>query len=424
LLYNNSWRGGVNDCKMKLKDINYVPVLNGSVLNCALREDLFIDGKRPTFYTKDGIFKHNVFLINPYHHDDLFKRIKDKGLLLDDSVVLSDSGGLQEITLNKVKNSPEEVFKWQQEHTHIGFSVDSLPFITPKDGTNKPGSFGGWLFDSKGFIKHAEKSRDNIQVTKRFRDKSKYPHFNFFGIIQGRNYNEYLKWYNVIRDDAYLDGYCVKAPNVNPITLAETCVFVMNNINKPVHFLGIGNLSRSIVIYYANKHIKQPITFDSSSYDIGTQYRSYLLPFMMNRKLRFVSEHNLGEDSEVHNKNDIVYFDNANDICDCVACRLIGDKLGSMIKTNHPALGGLISVHNLILNIRWNNYVKGIVNHPAKLKEFVQYNFEPSLADKIMKAFNIIDLTVERGHDYALQIYKDEMVQNKEGGKQSGIFDF
>lgn len=408
---------------MKLEKINYVPVLNGSVLNCALREDLFIDGKRATFYTKDGIFKHKVYLINPFHHAELFEKIKEKNLLIDDGTILADSGGLQEITLNQKKMTPEEVFKWQQKNTHIGFSVDSLPFITPKDGTNKPGSFGGWIFDKAGFNKHAEKSGNNIQVTKKHRDKDQFPNFNFYGIIQGRNYNEYLRWLEIIRDDAYLDGYCVKAPNVNPMTLAETCIFVINNISKPVHFLGIGNLSRSIVIYYANKHIKSPITFDSSSYDIGTQYRSYLLPFMMNRKLRFVSEHNLGEDSQVHNKNDIVYFEDASKICDCVVCRSIGDKLGSMIKNNHPALGGLISVHNLILNIRWNNYVKGIVNHPNKLKEFVQYNFEPSLADKILKAFDMIDLAVEKGHDFALQKYKDHMVQNKEGGNQKTIFE-
>jgi len=409
---------------MKLDKITYVPVLNGSVLNCALRDDLFIDGKRATFYTKDGIFKHPTYLINPFHHADIFVKIKKQNLLLDDSIVLADSGGLQEITLNEIKYTPEETFKWQQENSNIGFSVDAMPFITPKDGTNRPGSFGGWIFDIKNFDEYAKKSKNNIEVTKKYRDREKYPHFHFYGIIQGRKYSEYLRWYEILRDDAYLDGYCVKAPNINPMSLAETCIFVMNNINKPVHFLGIGNLSRSIVLYYASKYIKQPITFDSSSYDIGTQFRSYLLPFMMNRKLRFVSEKNLGEDSEVCNKNDIVYFENANDICDCVVCRSIGPKLGEMIRSNDPALGGLISVHNLILNIRWNGYVKGIINNPEKLKEFVKYNYEPSMVDKIFKAFEMIDSAAERGPNYALDKYKDEMIRNKEAGQQSGIFDF
>ena len=69
-------------------------------------------------------------MINPFHHDKLFEQIKATGNLLDDSVILADSGGLQEITLNQVRYTPEEVFRWQQAHTHIGFSVDSLPFIT------------------------------------------------------------------------------------------------------------------------------------------------------------------------------------------------------------------------------------------------------------------------------------------------------
>ena len=191
-----------------------------------------------------------------------------------------------------------------------------------------------------------------------------------------------------------------------------------------MHFLGIGNLSRSIVIYYANKYIKQTITFDSSSYDIGTQYRSYLLPFMMNRKLRFVSEHNLGEDSEICNKNDVIHLEDANSICDCVACRAMGNRLGEMIRKNDPILGSLISVHNLILNIRWTNYVKSIIDNKHKLREFVQFNFEPNLAQKILTAFDMIDLSVEKSPEHALHTFKEHMQTNKEVGKQSGIFDF
>ena len=335
---------------------------------------------------------------------------------------------------------------YQQLLFNIGFCIDSLPFITPKDGTNKPGSFGGWIFDKDGFIeKHAKQTKQNIEDTKPYRDKIKYPNFKFYGIIQGRNFNEYKQWYDVIKDD-YLDGYCCKAPNVNPITLAETCIFAIKNLDAPVHFLGIGNISRSIVLYYASRFFKHPISYDSSSYDIGTQYRNYVLPFMMGRKLRFVSDHHLTteektvtkctidneriiiniseDDNEICNRNDIVIFENANDICDCIACRTIGDQLGNMIRSNNPVLGSMISIHNLILNIRWANYVKTIVNYPEKLKEFVKYNFEPSLADKITKAFEMIDLAMERGHEYAFFKFKDVMQTNKVAKKQTNLFGF
>lgn len=407
---------------MGVDRVKYVPVLNGSILNSALRNDLFINGKRTTFYTKDGIMKHSTFLINPYHHAKIFNKIKKKNILLDDCTIFADSGGLQEITLNKVKQTPVEVFKWQQEHAHIGFSVDSLPFITSKDGTNKPGSFGGWLFDSKGFIKHAEKSKNNIEVTKKYRNDKKK--FSFFGIIQGRKYSEYKQWYDIIRDDAYLDGYCVKAPNINPITLAETCIFAIHNLVKPIHFLGIGNLSRSIVIYYASKYMKQPITFDSSSYDVGAQYRSWLIPFMMNKKIRFVSEHNLEEVDDLTSKKDIMFLNDASSICDCVACKTIGDKLGTMIRKNDPALGGLISIHNLLMNIKWINYVKLIIDNKDKLEEFVKYSFELSLSNKILTAFDMIDESIKNGPDFVFEKYKDQMSVNKDGGLQKGVFDF
>ena len=398
--------------------------MNGSALNTALRNDLMIGGKRATFYTKDAIFKHRTVLVNPYHFDELFEKVQATGLVPEDAVIFADSGGLQEITLQDVKHKPQDVFAWQQKHTNIGFSVDSLPFITGNDDNNKSGSFGGWMFDAKGFIDHANISKQNIEVTKKFRDRVAYPNFSFYGIIQGRKYSEYKQWYDVIRDDEYLDGYCVKAPNVNPITLAETCMFVMENLTKPVHFLGIGNISRSIVIYYANKYIKQPITFDSSSYDIGAQFRSYLLPFMMNKKLRFVSDHNLGEDSTVVNENDIVNLENANDLCDCNVCRAIGDKLGGMIKSNTPLLGVLLSVHNITVQTRFLNYIKTIINSPYKLNEFIEASFEPALAEKIKVAFAMIDDCHERGSSYVLQKYGHHMQINKEAGKQASVFGF
>ena len=405
---------------MTLGKISYVPVLNGSVLNCALRDDFMIEGKRPTFYTKDGIFKHSTFLINPFHHDVLFEKIKGQGLLLEDATIFADSGGLQEITLNEVRKSPEEVFKWQQEHSNIGFSVDSLPFITPKDGTNRPGSFGGWIFDEKNFEKHAQKSKDNIDVTKKHRDRTK--DFKFYGIIQGRQYSEYLRWYNILKDD-YLDGYALKAPNVNPMTLAETCVFAMKNIDKSIHFLGIGNISRSIVLFYASKYFKHPITFDSSSYDIGTQYRWYLLP-MMSRKIRFVNPQHIEDDMGICGSKDVVYLDNANDICDCVVCRHIGSNLGKMIKENDPLLGGLLSVHNLIVNVRHMNYIKQIIDNDYKLREYVNFNFEKKLAEKILNAFDIIDTANEKGPEFALNKYKDVMGFKKEVGQQKNIFNY
>jgi queuine/archaeosine tRNA-ribosyltransferase len=404
---------------MKLDKISYIPVLNGSILNCALRDDMFVNGKRITFYTKDSLFKYGKYLINPFHHSKIFEQIKAKELLIDEGICFSDSGGLQEITLGEVRYSPEEVFKWQQENTHIGFSVDSLPFITGSDNNTTPGSFGGWKFDKANFAKHALKSKENIDVTKKYRDMNKP--FNFYGIIQGRQYNEYLKWYEILRDDAYLDGYCCKAPNVNPMTLAETSIFVMNNLTKPVHFLGIGNISRAIILYYANKYIKQPISYDSSSYDIGTQYRSYLLPFMFNKKVRFVSHHNLGEDSEVCNANDVVHIEDVSKICDCDACKAMSNTK-ELIDNNSPKLGSLLSLHNLILNLKINEYVQSIINNQYKLREFVNFNFEPSLVKKILDAFDMIDLSVEKGVEYALNKYKDNMQLNQSTGNQKTIF--
>ncbi len=414
---------------IKLKGVNYIPVLNGSVLNCTLRDDVNINGKRPSFFTNDSVFRYNKFLINPFHHSKLYEDIKKKNLILDEHVCFADSGGLQEITLNEKRYTPEEVFKWQQLNTDIGFSVDSMPFITPKGGVNRPGSFGGWKFDKANFHKYALKSKENIDVTKKYKDTSK--DFKFYGIIQGRKYNEYLQWKKLLANEDYLDGYCLKAPNIRPTTLAETAIFAMENTNRPIHFLGIGNISRSIILFYASKYLKQPITFDSSSYDIGTQFRSYLLPFMINKKLRMINPKYIDNEDKVDemcNTDDFVtgddMADGGFDFCDCNACRLIRDCGPDMIKTNHPSLGGFLSVHNLILNIKIINYVKKFIHKREKIKEFIYYSYSKPMADNIINAFDMIDAAYENGHEYALEKFKTTMQTNKDIGNQKGLFDF
>jgi hypothetical protein len=207
--------------------------------------------------------------------------------------------------------------------------------------------------------------------------------------------------------------------------MAETCIFAINNLTeKPIHFLGTGNLGRSLIVYYASKFIKQPISFDSSSYDGGTQYRSYFLPFMFNKKIRFVSEHNLGEDSDVLGPEDIVDIDDLSQICDCVVCQTISSRIRAMVKANAPALGSLISVHNVINNIRVNHYIEQILNNKHKLLEFINFNFEESMARKLILGIDMIDLAMEKGHEYALNYYKDELKLNAVAGSQKTIFQF
>ena len=59
----------------------------------------------------------------------------------------------------------------------------------------------------------------------------------------------------------------------------------------------------------------------------------------------------------------------------------------------------------------------------SELKDFGNYNFEPTLDDKIFKAFEMIDMANERGPEYALGQFKEHMVTNKEAGQQKTIFD-
>jgi len=364
----------------KIDDINYIPVI-ASLISFAA-ENKWIDGKSITFFQKNSIFKYGKHLVNPYHTKKSYEILFNNDEFLENTLSFADSGGLQELLMDNVNISPIDVLKWQEKYCDIGFALDKIPF-KKNLGTVKV----GWTFDEINFEKCAEITKQRILDAMKVRIE--YKSFKYYAIIQGTNYKLYKKWKEII-DSPGIDGWCCKSPTNSSASLAETAVFAIKNLNKPTHFLGVGQLTKSIILFYAKKYFKYPISFDSSSYDTGAQFRRYNLPFYFN-----------GMESIKMDKDEKYNISNFNEFCSCPACNMMSKIMDKPDKDKY--MGYLISLHNLAQNVYIFNYLKNIYKDSDKMRIFVNNYFKEQTAEKILQCFDYIDDAVKNGVEFAKQ---------------------
>jgi hypothetical protein len=389
---------GMIDVFEKLDDINYIPVI-ASLITFA-KEQNYIDGKAITFFQNNSLFKYRKHLVNPFHTEKAYEDLINKKELLPNTISFADSGGLQELLLQGEIKTPEEILLWQEKYCDIGFALDKIPFKTDN-------AFNvGWTFDEVNFDSYALETKERIRRAQAVR--TEFKSFKYYAIIQGINYDMYKHWKEIIEQPG-IDGWCCKSPTNAPANLAETAVFVIKNLDKPVHFLGIGQLTKSIILYYAKSFYPHPFSFDSSSYDTGAQYRRYNLPFFFNG-------------FESIKKNDKGEYDikNFKDFCPCPACQVMTDIINNPDSDKY--LGYLISLHNVAQNIYVFKYLDSIYKDRNKLREFVMNYFKDNTATKIIEVFDYIEDAIKHGNTEAKKKWKHIFEEQKKTTKQQSLF--
>ena len=393
-----SWLEEKEDVFDRLEDISYVPVIGGSIVSFTRPEMNLPNGKNLSFASNNSIFNCKTFLINPYHNKKDFPKLIMDNEIASDSIIFADSGGLQEIRLKGTPDTPEEVMKWQQKYSNIGFSLDKIPFKTDTGS-----DFSTWTFDSVNLDKYAIQSKERIRRALSVR--TEYKKFKFYAIIQGTNYGEYVRWKNII-DQPGIDGWCCKTPTNDPCNLAETALYALENLDKPIHFLGVGNLSKSIILFYLKKYFKHKISFDSSSYDVGSQYRRFNSPFAFNLFDSIKSE----EENSINKTN----------FCFCPACKELREILDK--KELERYIGPLISIHNVGIANMTFNYLKQIYKDKAKMIDFINVTFKESGRKKIIMILDLIDDSYKHGFNEAIKKYKNLIKEFKKTTKQATLF--
>ena len=264
------------------------------VQTCALPIYLFWGKENPLIY-------HDNFLINAFHHKNVFDR-KELGIR-DDVIIFGDSGGLQQLTTIQGKNmklNPREIQDWQEQSCNIGFCLDKIPY------SGSTIQVKGSLSDQLT-MKCAEETKRNIDMALKYKDSKD---FKLYGIIQGKDYKSYKKWYDIIKDDN-LSGYAVKGVN-SPMSMAVPLLFAYENLDRPIHMLGVGGLTKLAIPIYFSNFFKYPITCDTTITLTGIKYRLYYLPAILNENITYQSN---------REKVKLEGFP-----CDCPACKSIDFK--------------------------------------------------------------------------------------------------
>lgn len=362
----------------RFDDINYIPVLTGWNQNFVNRNKDEI-----SFITKDALFKYNKWLVNPYHDEKTWVTIVEGNKLIDNSIIFADSGGLQEVTLKGTPKAPEDILLWQQKYANIGFALDKIPYII--DG-------GTWIFDEVNFEKYAQKTRENIDRALAVR--TEFKKFKFYAIIQGNDPQSFEVWRKIIDRDG-IDGYCCKCSYNSPLLIAKTAYYA-TTLDKPIHFLGMGNLTKTIILLYAKNYIKNKISFDSSSWDTGSQYRNYQFPFSQSHKMQILSKDNKLKDFT---------------FCNCPYCKKLSEVIVDPEKDD--TVGPLISLHNLNMNVSMFKYLSQIYTDKEELRTFVKAYFKEDTGKKILLAFDYVDDAVNKGLKYATSKYTEDMFEDK-----------
>ncbi len=391
----------------------YVPAV-GEQFNSVFRRGLKYkgrDGKEydMKWFTKDSHFNHDVCLQSCYYGingvgknaDTTFREMigypKDK-------ILIGDSAGFQIASFKKrgeVCNiEPIDSLRWQEANCDVMMNLDIPPTL---DKVPTYEEFKKALDESVENFKLFEKERNNYDAV-------------LLNVLHGETIAHQELWYNAVKDFKF-DGYAIgmKPPWDSMIQamgfmyLWEKGEFEKDSF-KWLHFFGTsGKHVVPTIVYAASKLPKRiKVSYDSSSYNIGSIYRTYYMPFDIGPHFSF------GDKFKIKNPH-------LKELpCMCPVCQSIGD-IQELNQTDIYA-GTLLSLHNMYQYIYYNNVLNSIVTDKEK---FLDYLDKINISQKTLKSIEFIDYAIENGLHKAISKFEQWLIPQKlEKCKQASIFNF
>lgn len=322
----------------KNRNILFVPAVS-TIEDRLKKETIDPEGFSLNWWSPKAFFQHSSILVSSFYGMKRGDYRDHYGIPRKNFTVVGDSGGFQQLT-KKVRLDPEEVLRWQEANVDIGFGLD-IPPIDPKT----MGPVGDFNF----FKRCAEISWKNFTEMSDARTKQD---FKFYSIIQGGSRKELEYWNSGIKGS--FDGVCMspKPPN-DPMQVALHIAFAKSIGYKNIHILlGSGKSVTPIIVY--GRRFFDLITFDSSSYAVGSIYKRYNLPTMKGAL-------------DFGRKGDkIKEFP-----CECPICR--------NCKVVHVTTGGstpgvLLSLHNLYIYLKFVEDLRILSEDDVVFTEIVRGN--------------------------------------------------
>lgn len=406
----------------------YIPAI-GEQFNSVWHRKLQYKGKDGKsydmkFFTKDSHFEHNIGLQSCWYGiNGVGKRAK--GTFRDmigfpkDKIFMADSAGFQVAsfqTRGEVCNiKPIDSLRWQEENADVGFNLDYPPTL-------------GKVADYKHFKWSLNESVKNFQF---FQDNRKNPNLKLMNVLHGETLELMEEWYNAVKDFKF-DGWAVGLkPPFDPMIQAMGFMFLYEKGEfkkdscKWLHFFGTtGKHVVPTLVYAASKLNDIPVSYDSSSYNIGSIFRTYYLPFDIGPHLAFGDKFSLN--------SGITKLP-----CLCPVCRTITNV--SELNTKDIYAGTLISLHNMYQYVDYNNVLNRLVNiktheheqidesgHKVRIKNhFIDYLKKINISKKTLLSLEFIDFAMKHNLKAAVDRYGYALLpQETNKTSQTSIFSF
>lgn len=369
------------------EQFNSVWTRNGKGLTYKGRDGKEYDMK---FFTKDSHFECPISLQSVYYaKEGVGKKATTNFRELigypNDKLLIFDSGGFQIASFKKKGEvcglSAIDSLRWQEANCDIGMNLDVPPNL---DGNPSYEEFMKALNESVENFKIFEKERKNYDM-------------KLLNVLHGESLPLATEWYKAVKNFKF-DGYAIgMKPPFDPMLQAFGFMFLWEQGEfekdscKNIHFFGTSGKHVVPTIVYAASKLKKDImvTYDSSSYNIGSIYRTYYLPFDFGPHLCF------GEKFKTHNPH-------LKELpCKCPVCINIKDI--KELNEGDIYAGTLISLHNLYQY----QYFNDILNTLIVDKElFIEYIKKINISDKTLKSIEFIDYAIEKGLANAMEKFK------------------
>jgi len=390
----------------------FVPAI-GEQLNSVWARGLKYKGKDGKeydmkFFTKNSHFETKIALQSCYYGMEGVNKKKECSFreMIDypkDKTLIGDSGGFQIASFKKkgevCKITPMDSLRWQEANCDIGMNLDIPPTL-------------GEQPTYEDFMKALNESVENFKF---FEENRKNYDMKLLNVLHGETIKLMDIWYNKVKDFKF-DGFALGIkPPYDPMLQAMGFLYLWEagefdkESFKHLHFFGTsGKHVCPTLVYAASKLKKIRVTYDSSSYNIGSIYRTYYLPFDIGPHLSF------GEKFKLKNPH------LKSLPCQCPVCNSIVDI--KELNTTDIYAGTLISLHNLYQYEYYNNILNKLV---GDRELYIDYLKKINISDKTLLSLDFIDYGIKNGITKAVKKYEKYLIpQDLNKTKQVNIFNF
>lgn len=287
------------------------------------------------WFSPRSFFCYPYALISAFYGKDYDRYWRHKSGYPKDYLLITDSGGYQLIE-NPSAIEPNASLRWQERNADVGFVLD----VPPRKGSN----FGDCL----------KKSVKNFQI---FEQNRKNYDMKLYNVLQaGQNMNEMEMWYNAVKSFDF-DGWCLSASSYKIQVQGYLMLHLEDarNLNGNFHLFGSTSMRTMFTMAMISHYFETPITFDSTSYTIGSRYREFLRPMNLKEPLSF------GRNAKRIEVNP----------CNCPVCSRV--TLDDLYSQERDALAPLLlDLHNMYWTIEVNKKINNLVDNQEALEAYAQ----------------------------------------------------